>query len=91
MQCRERLKERGEAAVQRARDRLVGKAALSSLRMDQFLRMREVSLLTGVPRSTLYLLISRGDFPRPVALTRRLVAWKASEVEAWMAARSVAA
>jgi prophage regulatory protein len=31
--------------------------------------------------------MKRGDFPKPVALGARLVGWRESDIEAWMAAR----
>jgi len=35
----------------------------------------------------IYLKISRGEFPKPFSLGARSVAWKESEVNAWMASR----
>lgn len=45
---------------------------------------------TGLPRATMYELIDRGDFPRPVRLTPRRVAWVASEVDAFIASKIAA-
>jgi prophage regulatory protein len=52
-----------------------------------FLRRPAVELMTGLSRSTLYELISAGDFPRPVPLGPKSVAWRESEVAAWQQAR----
>jgi prophage regulatory protein len=40
--------------------------------------------ITGVPTSTLYLKISQGAFPAPVKIGPRAVAWRASDIAAWL-------
>lgn len=42
---------------------------------------------TGLSRSTIYALISRGEFPKPVPLGARSVGWLSSEVEDWIESR----
>ena len=51
------------------------------------LRRPDVEARTGLSRSTIYAWMARGEFPQPVALGARLVGWKESDIEAWMAAR----
>lgn len=51
---------------------------------DRFLRRPEVEILTGLSRSTIYLMISNGEFPKPVRIGRRAVAWRESAVRAWI-------
>lgn len=53
----------------------------------QILRRPQVTARTGFPRSTLYLKIARGEFPKPIKLGARAVGWLASDVEAFIAAR----
>jgi len=55
------------------------------------LRLPAVMHVTGLRRSTLYRLIADEQFPRPVRLGPRAVAWRRSDVEAWSEARPVAA
>jgi predicted DNA-binding transcriptional regulator AlpA len=44
---------------------------------------------TGIRRSTLYLLIKRGEFPAArVKLTERTRGWVAEDVQAWIAERT---
>jgi prophage regulatory protein len=50
------------------------------------LRCRQVQEESGYPRSTLYLRISQGLWPKPVQLGPRMVGWPAQEVEALNAA-----
>ena len=51
------------------------------------LRRKQVQARIGLSRSTLYLRIAEGTFPKPVSLGARAVGWPASEVEALNAAR----
>lgn len=52
--------------------------------MDTLLRLPRVVEITGVPTSTLYLKISQGAFPAPVKIGPRAVAWRASDIAAWL-------
>ena len=54
---------------------------------DCFLRLADVKQRTGLSRSTIYLNISKGIFPKNVNLGSRAVAWLESEIEAWMQSR----
>lgn len=51
---------------------------------QRFLRISEVRNRVPFSRSQIYLLISRGEFPKPVSLGARAVAWLDSEVDNWM-------
>lgn len=51
------------------------------------LRLPQVKVLVGLSRSSIYLAISRGEFPRPVSLGVRAVGWLESEVDAWLSKR----
>jgi prophage regulatory protein len=50
-------------------------------------RLPEVIDQVRLCRSQLYLMIGRGLFPAPVRIGRRAVAWLASEIDDWIAAR----
>jgi prophage regulatory protein len=51
------------------------------------LRLPAIKMSTGLSRSTIYLRIEQGLFPKPVSLGGRAVGWPASEVAALNAAR----
>jgi prophage regulatory protein len=52
------------------------------------LRMPALVEKTGLARSTLYLLIQRGEFPKPRKITgSRTSGWDSLEVQAWIDAR----
>lgn len=40
--------------------------------------------ITGLGRSSIYKLMSKGDFPMSISLGERAVAWEVSEVEEWV-------
>lgn len=52
-----------------------------------FLRLPKVKAVTGLSKSSLYELIRAKNFPAPVHLGARTVAWVASEVKQWAAER----
>ena len=57
---------------------------------ETLLHHRDVEARTGLARSTIYKWISEGGFPSPVRLGGRVVAWRASEIEAWIEAQTEA-
>lgn len=57
--------------------------------MEKHLRRRAVEEITGLSRSTIYDLMARGRFPRPVKLTEKAVAWPESVIRSWLAERAV--
>lgn len=58
---------------------------------ERILRRPEVESRTGLSRSTIYDWMKRGEFPQPVKLGARLVAWRESDVNAWLEARETKA
>ena len=54
---------------------------------NAILRLLAVKARTGLSRSTIYLQVANGSFPRPVSLGARAVGWLESEVEAWISLR----
>ena len=57
---------------------------------DSLIRLPAVLARIGLKQSRLYELIQSGDFPAPVRLGVRAVAWRESEVSAWIATRPTA-
>lgn len=51
---------------------------------QKLLRLPAVKSLTGFSRSSIYLKISEGSFPKPVCIGKRAVAWIESEVYDWI-------
>jgi prophage regulatory protein len=53
---------------------------------DRFIRLPEVMRLTGMSRSTIYLRIGEGNFPKPFHPSERMSVWSEREVMAWIRA-----
>ena len=53
----------------------------------RFLRLPEVLARTGLSRSTIYVRLDQGLFPRPLSLGARAVGWLESEVDEWIRER----
>ena len=50
----------------------------------RLMKLKDVMHTTGLARSTVYKYISDGNFPKPVSLGERNVAWLQSEIEDWI-------
>lgn len=57
----------------------------------RILRRPVVQEVTGLSRSTMYDLMGKGQFPRPVKLTGKAVGWPESAILAWLNSRSATA
>jgi prophage regulatory protein len=51
------------------------------------LRRGTVQARTGLSRSTIYLRIAQGTFPKSIPLGPRAIGWLESEIEAWLQAQ----
>lgn len=54
---------------------------------ERFMRLPEVVAVCGLPASSIYDRMRRGDFPKPVPLASKSVAWLSSEIRQWMQSR----
>lgn len=48
------------------------------------LRLPAVKATTGLSRSTIYLRVAQGAFPKPVSLGGRAVGWLDTEIQMWL-------
>ena len=55
--------------------------------IDRLLRRPEVQELTGLARASIYQKMATGDFPRPVKIGARAVAWPLSVIADWIERR----
>jgi len=51
--------------------------------MDRFLRLKEVTQICAISRSTIYRFMENGTFPKNVELGPRLIAWRESDIQEW--------
>lgn len=50
----------------------------------RFIRLPEVIERTGLARSTIYLGVADGTFPKQISIGARAVAWLESDIEDWI-------
>ena len=48
------------------------------------IRLPEVKRRVSLSRSTIYQMASRGEFPKPVSIGLRAVAWSEASIDAWV-------
>jgi prophage regulatory protein len=64
-----------------------GAGLLAASVRDVLVRISDVCAITGLSVATIYRLMSRNNFPRPVKITNTARAWKLSEIAAWIDSR----
>ena len=57
----------------------------------RLLKRQQVEEITTLSRSSIYDMIKRGVFPKPIKIGERAVAWREADIIAWMDARMTAA
>lgn len=57
---------------------------------ERYLRRPAVEAATGLSRSSIYDMMERGEFPRPVRIGRRAVAWPEIVISDWLSDRPIA-
>ena len=50
----------------------------------RILRRTEVLFMTGLATSTLYEMMEKGEFPKPIKLGRRAVGWRERDIMGWV-------
>lgn len=51
--------------------------------LKQIYRFPDVMKLTGLSRSSIYLAVSKNEFPKPIKLGRRAIGWHQQAIEEW--------
>lgn len=57
---------------------------------NKIIRLPEVKNKTGLSRSTIYLSMTKGAFPKTISLSERAVGWLDSDIEQWLDKRIAA-
>ena len=55
----------------------------------RLLRLHDVIAAIGMKRSWILQKTKDGEFPKPIKLSERAIAWYASDIDAWIKSRSV--
>jgi prophage regulatory protein len=58
---------------------------MDTIRSSRLLRLRDVSELTSLGKSTINLWVANGKFPAPTALSATIKVWRQSDIDGWMA------
>lgn len=53
-------------------------------RADRFMRLRDVCGVAAISSTTVYDLIAKGKFPKPVHVEPTIVRWSFREVQGWV-------
>jgi len=64
-----------------------GSALIAASVRDVLVGITDVCAITGLSVPTLYRLMGRNRFPRPLKITNAARAWKLSEITAWIDSR----
>lgn len=56
----------------------------------KILRLPEVQIKTGLSRSTIYLRMTKGTFPKTISLGERAIGWLNTDVDQWLDERIAA-
>lgn len=51
---------------------------------QRLISRKQVELITSLSRSSIYLLMSQGRFPKPIQIGDQRVAWVTAEINAWV-------
>ena len=54
---------------------------------SKILRLPQVQSRTGLSRSSIYLFVSQGRFPKPIQLGARSIGWLNSSIDTWIESR----
>ena len=54
---------------------------------NRILRRHEVESQIGLSRSSIYQMMSDGDFPLPIKLGKRAVGWREQDLNEWLSNR----
>lgn len=65
-----------------------GRVIVNPARPGKLIRLPLVEDRTGLGKSSIYAGVKNRTFPAPVRLSARAVAWRESEIDQWIAART---
>jgi prophage regulatory protein len=51
---------------------------------NQLIRIKDVSKLTTLARSTIWAKVANNEFPAPIRLSPAICVWRESEIERWI-------
>lgn len=64
-----------------------GQVTVSSEKPGKLLRLPAVMAMAALGRSSIYSAVKSGNFPAPVRLSARAVAWREEDISRWVSER----
>lgn len=55
---------------------------------ERLLRRNDVETTTGLSRASIYSMMAEDSFPKPIRIGKRAVAWRQSDIAAWIEQRA---
>ena len=55
--------------------------------MQKILRLKNVTEVTSMSRSTIYRLMEQGKFPKPIKLSQRIIGFLEEDIDQWIQER----
>lgn len=52
--------------------------------MSNLLRIQDVMKKTGIAKSTIWLWVKEGKFPKPIKLSERITVWDENKIDEWI-------
>ncbi len=53
----------------------------------RLLRKSDVEKKVGLKQTTISLMVARGEFPKPMKISQRIIAWLESDIDEWIQAK----
>jgi prophage regulatory protein len=63
----------------------MARTSIPNLPVRQILSLAEVTQVTGLRKTAIYVAMKRGEFPRNLRITGAKVGWLRSDIDAWIA------
>ncbi|CAN4268137.1 AlpA Predicted transcriptional regulator [Methylophilaceae bacterium] len=60
------------------------------MKLDRYIRIKELAMMLGISKQTIYRLIAQNKFPKQIKLTERTAVWRLSTIEQWISDRESA-
>lgn len=58
--------------------------------LDRYIRIKELAMMLGISKQTIYRLVAQNKFPKQIRLTERTAVWRLSTIEQWISEREAA-
>ncbi len=57
---------------------------MDQIELNQLSRIKDVSKLTTLGKSTIWLWVSQGKFPKPISLSTTIKVWRSKDIQEWL-------